>query len=429
MASVESFDVIVCGLGAMGSATTYQLAKTGARVLGVDRLNPPHTLGSTHGDTRITRLATGEGPAYVPLVRRSHELWREVEGETDAQLLTAVGVLVMAPPGIHTRHHGKTHFLETTIAAARAYGIAHEVLDAQEITHRFPQFRLDGDESGYFEPGAGYVRPEAAVAAHLELAARNGATLRRGETLVDHAQDGDGVTVLTSAGQYSAGVLVLAVGPWLGELIGPDLGRNFAITRQVTQWYAPVGDVEPFLPRKFPVFIWDCEPLAFYGFPAVDGPDGGVKVAAEQPSPTASVAEVARGVSDDEQYGLYDNVVGDRLPGLARRLVKAATCLYTTTPDGDFVIDRHPDQPAVLIVSACSGHGFKHSPAIGEAVAAMALGRHPPVDVTPFGLERLRKERAASAGQRAAQQQRQATGGEGSARERRGGSGTHRGHR
>ena len=406
MASVESFDVIVCGLGAMGSATTYQLAKTGARVLGIDRFDPPHTLGSTHGDTRITRLATGEGPAYVPLVRRSHELWREVEEEKGERLLTTDGVLVMAPPGIHTRHHGKTHFLETTIAAARAFGIDHEVLDAQEISHRFPQFRLDGDESGYFEPGGGYVRPEAAVAAHLDLAARNGATLHRGETLVDHAPDGDGVTVLTSAGRYSAGVLVLAVGPWLGELIGRGLGLHFAITRQVTQWYAPGDDVEPFLPRTFPVFIWECEPVAFYGFPAVDGPDGGVKVAAEQRSPTATVAEVARGVRDDERYGLYDNVVGDRLPGLARRLVKATTCLYTTTPDGDFVIDRHPDHQSVLIVSPCSGHGFKHSPAIGEAVAAMALGRQPSVDLTPFALARLRNGRTASPAPNAEQEER-----------------------
>jgi sarcosine oxidase len=154
---VEQYDVVVCGLGAMGSATAYQLAKRGVRVLGVDRFAPPHVVGSTHGETRVTRLATGEGLAYVPLAMRSHQLWREIEEETGAELLTTNGVLVMAAPGRHARHHGKTHFLETTIEAARAFSIDHEVLTATEISARFPQFGLRGDETGYFEPSGGFA--------------------------------------------------------------------------------------------------------------------------------------------------------------------------------------------------------------------------------------------------------------------------------
>ncbi len=388
---MERFDVVVCGLGAMGSSTTYQLAKMGARVLGLDRSAPPHQLGSTHGDTRITREATGEGLAYVPLARRSHQLWREIEEATGADLLTTCGLLVMAPPGVHTRHHGKTHFLETTIAAARAFSIDHELLSADEIGRRFPQFRLAGDESGYFEPGGGFVRPEAAVAAQLGLAARCGAAIRTNETLVDYRQDAGGVTVITTAGRYSAGALVLAVGAWLGEILGEPYARDFVITRQVLHWYAVDGDVATFLPDRFPVFIWDSEPIAFYGFPAIDGQHGGVKVAAEHSAASATVNDAARAVSHDELYGLYDTVIRDRLPGLARHVVKAVTCMYTTTPDGDFVIDRHPEHPSVLIVSPCSGHGFKHSPAIGESVAATILREEALVDLSPFSLARLRK--------------------------------------
>jgi sarcosine oxidase len=388
---VERFDVVVCGLGAMGSSTTYQLAKMGARVLGLDRSAPPHQLGSTHGDTRITREATGEGLAYVPLARRSHQLWREIEEATGADLLTTSGLLVMAPPGVHTRHHGKTHFLETTIAAARAFSIDHELLSADEIGRRFPQFRLAGDESGYFEPGGGFVRPEAAVAAQLELAARCGAAIRTNETLVDYRQDAGGVTVTTTAGRYSAGALVLAVGAWLGEILGEPYARDFVITRQVLHWYAVDGDVATFRPDRFPVFIWESEPVAFYGFPALDGQDGGVKVAAEQYAASANVSDVARAVGHDELYWLYDAVIRDRLPGLSRRVVKAVTCMYTTTPDGDFVIDRHPEHPSVLIVSPCSGHGFKHSPAIGESVAAAVTRQEAPVDLRPFSLARLRQ--------------------------------------
>jgi sarcosine oxidase len=388
--AVEHFDVVVCGLGAMGSATTYQLAKRGVRVLGVDRDAPPHALGSTHGDTRVTRQAIGEGLAYVPLARRSHELWREIEAETGADLLTTNGVLVMASPGLQTRHHGKTRFLETTIAAARAFSIDHELLDAGEITRRYPQFGLVGDESGYFEPGGGFVRPEAAVRAQLDLAARHGAVIRTNETLTGFAPEAGGVTVTTTHGRFGADVIVLAVGAWLGSMIGEPYAGWFTVTRQVLHWFAVAGPDDAFLPDRFPVYIWDSGPASFYGFPALDGPTGGVKVAAENDVPCGDVADVTRDVSPAERYGVYDAVIRHRLPGLARSCVRAVTCMYTTTPDGDFVIDRHPDHDAVLLLSACSGHGFKHSAAIGEAVAAGIAGEPASIDLSPFSLSRLR---------------------------------------
>ncbi len=392
MAAVESYDVVVCGLGAMGSATAYQLARRGVRVLGLDRLSPPHRFGSTHGDTRVTRQAIGEGLAYVPLAQRSHQLWREIEAQTGAELLTTNGLLVLASPGLQTRHHGKTRFLETTIEAARAFSIDHEELSAAEISSRYPQLRLSGDESGYFEPGGGFVRPEAAVSAQLELARRSGAAIRTVEAMTGYVQDTDGVTVTTTAGRYAAGTLVLAAGAWLGAILGEPYARDFAISRQVLHWYAVDGPIEPYLPDRFPVFIWDRQPVSFYGFPAIDGRDGGLKVAAEQAVPSATVDDVSREVGTGELYGFYDAIVRDHLPGLARRCIRAVTCMYTTTPDGDFVIDRHPEHPSVVILSPCSGHGFKHSAAIGEAVAATVAGEVPVVDLSPFSLQRLRPQ-------------------------------------
>lgn len=373
----------------MGSATAYQLAKRGVRVLGVDRFAPPHALGSTHGETRVTRLATGEGLAYVPLAMRSHQLWREIEEETGAELLTTNGVLVMAAPGMHARHHGKTHFLETTIEAARAFSIDHEVLTATEMSARFPQFGLRGDERGYFEPSGGFVRPELAVAAQLQLARRHGATIHTDETLVGFADDGDGVRVSTTRGSYIAGSLVLAAGAWVGEILGESYAAKFVVTRQLLHWYAMAGPVEEYLPDRFPVFIWDDQSHSFYGFPAIDGAGGGVKVAAEADVRSATVAEVRREVTTAERFYLYDTVISERLPGLARDCVRVATCVYTTTPDGNFVVDRHPEHRSVIIFSACSGHGFKHSAALGEAVAAEIVGEGSLVDLSPFAFQRL----------------------------------------
>ncbi len=386
---MDHFDVVVCGLGAVGTATTYQLARRGARVLGIDRGTPPHTLGSSHGDTRITRQAIGEGLAYVPLARRSHELWREIEAETGTRLLTTNGVLVLASPGVHARHHGKTHFLETTIEAARTFAIDHEVLGAAQVERRFPQFRLAGDERGYYEPGGGFVRPEAAISAQLDLAARHGATIHTEVELSGYRDSRRGLTVTTSRGPVGADRLVLAAGAWTGSLLGPTYAAMFAISRQVLRWFAIAGPVDEFSPERFPAFIWDAGPSSFYGLPATGSVAGAVKVGVESTLTVPSVAEVSRSVTAAETDAVFDAVVAPRIRGLERRCVRATTCLYTTTPDGDFVIDRHPEHDAVVVVSACSGHGFKHSAAIGEAVAAELTGATPVVDLSPFSLSRL----------------------------------------
>ncbi|HSC61952.1 MAG TPA: N-methyl-L-tryptophan oxidase, partial [Rhizomicrobium sp.] len=208
------YDVIVVGLGAMGSAALYQLAKRGAKVLGVDRFSPPHDQGSSHGDTRITRLAIGEGAHYTPLVKRSHEIWRELEKETGSDLLTQCGELIISSENRKSSVHVEA-FFGNTVKAARDHSIAHELLDASQIRSRFPQFNIRDEEFGYFEPEAGFVRPEACVAAQLSLAEKQGAEIRRGETVFVFGTTPNGVTVKTDRGFYQTDRLILAAGAWL----------------------------------------------------------------------------------------------------------------------------------------------------------------------------------------------------------------------
>ncbi len=380
----RSHDVVVVGLAAMGSAVVYQLARAGARVLGIDRFAPPHVHGSTHGDSRITRLAVGEGAEYVPLAIRSHELWREIEALTGEALLTVTGGVVISVPGGRGQH-GADDFLATTIATAQTHGIAHEVLDSAALAERFAPFALDGDERGVFEPSAGFVRPELAVAAQLRLAREHGADLRTGERVISAGER----RVVTDAGTYGAGTIVLAAGPWLTEL-RPELAAAFTVSRQVMHWFAlEPGAYEAH--RDLPVFIWitgDGPEEFFYGFPAIDGADGGLKVASEQFQDATTPAACRRAITAEQSRQMHARFLARRLPGLSARTVKATTCLYTSTADSGFAIGAHPGDADLLVVSPCSGHGFKHSAAIGEAVAQLALSGESAIDLQPFGLGR-----------------------------------------
>jgi sarcosine oxidase len=385
------YDVVVAGLGAMGSATTYQLAKAGASVLGLDRYQPPHALGSTHGDTRITRVAVGEGLEYVPLVRRSHELWRQIEHEAGVDLLVQCGGLVMAPPLPGFDMHGSASFLEQTEVAARAYDVEHARLGTGELAERFPQFSLAGDEQGYYEPGAGYVRPEAAVEAQLRLARARGATLGTGETVLGYDDLGSHVVVRTTHRTVETSTLVLTAGPWVADLV-PELAGATRILRQVLFWLDLRDPSSYPLLRDSPVYIWspgDDPDALIYGFPMVDGPSGGAKVAREQYDVETAADEVDRAVTSEEIDEMYESYVRDRMPLLSGRCVKAAVCPYTVTPDSRFVIDRLPDRPNVIVASPCSGHGFKHSAAIGESLAQLATTGVTTIDLTPFALARL----------------------------------------
>ena len=386
---IAELDVIVVGLGAMGSAAAYQLAKKGVRTAGIDLYSPPHVHGSSHGQTRITRLAIGEGEQYVPLVLRSHELWREIERETGDDLLTITGGLIIGSDQAQ-RSHGSVQFLERTIAAAKRYGIHHELLDANEIRRRFPPFAVLDDEYGYLERDAGFLRPEACVLAQLKLAERHGAQLHRNERVLDISPEGDGVNIRSDRGTYRAGRAIVTVGPWIREFLPPSLGRHFTAYREVLYWFDVEDPIAPFLRGAFPVFIRvsDRDADILYGFPAIDGPAGGVKVATEQFTVSTTAGAAKKEVGIEEVQAMRERTLRF-LPALRGSCLRATPCLYTCTPDFGFVIDTLPDQPQIIIVSPCSGHGFKHSAAIGEAVAEMAIHGRSAIDLSGFRLARF----------------------------------------
>ena len=381
------FDVIVIGLGAVGSATAWQLARRGARVLGLDRFSPPHDRGSSHGHTRVTRLAVGEGPEYVPLVMRSHQIWREIQAATGQSLYVATGGVVMGPREGQVALHGQSDFVGRTIEIARQHGIAHDVLDPQQLRERFPAFLTRGDERCYFEHEAGFLRPEACVAAQLGLARQAGAQLRVDEPALQLTGAGSEVTVRTAGGSYVAAQAIVCAGAWLPRLMGPPFATMLKVQRQTLFWFEP-EDESMYLPGSFPVFIWAHGSTAtdlFYGFPIAPG-QAGVKVATEQYDTESEPDRMERTVSAAEAAQLHARHVQGRLQGVTSRLLAAVACPYTVAPHARFVVTRAQTVPQAIVVSACSGHGFKHSAALGEALAQQALEGRSKIDLQPFGL-------------------------------------------
>lgn len=389
----ETADILVIGLGAVGSAALYHAAKLGAHVIGIDRFAPPHDQGSSHGDTRITRQAIGEGSEFVPLVLRSNQIWEELESLTGRTLLTRNGALILASPDVPGNHHGSTSFLGDTISVAKTFAIEHEVLNSADLRRRYPQFRLRGDEVGYLEAGAGYLRLEACINTQLELARQFGAQIHTFETAAAISPQADGtVAIRAAAGIYSAAKLIVTAGPWIANLLGPQYAEHFKVYRQVMYWFALSHHAERFAPENFPVFIWiagDQPRNMLYGFPAVDGPDNGVKIAAEQYESVTTPEAVNRTVDNAEAAAMYAEYVAPRFTGISEKCLRAATCLYTVTADAKFIIDHLLGSENILFASACSGHGFKHSAAVGEALALRALGMPAPVDLSMFSLQRL----------------------------------------
>ncbi|MDX2170580.1 MAG: N-methyl-L-tryptophan oxidase [Deltaproteobacteria bacterium] len=386
MSSIPRPDVIVVGLGAVGSAALYQLARRGVAAVGIDRFTPPHARGSSHGETRITRLALGEGPQYVQFARRAHQIWRELEDATGRTLLRQVGCLIS---GAAQRGgaHGAGDFLAQTIAVARQHGIAHEVLDSAELARRFPPLRWRGDERGCLEPGGGFVHPEACVEAQLECARRLGANTVCDERVLAWSADGSGVTVRTERATYRAAHLILAAGAWLPSLVAA-LAAQARVYRQVMYWFRPDGDPAWFRAGALPVFVRlpDTDGAMFYGFPLADEDAETIKLAGEQFEHAAAPDAIDDTVSAAEQAAMYA-LAAPHLR-IAAPCVRAVACKYTVTPDFGFVIDHVPESERVWLASACSGHGFKHSAAVGEALAEIAAGGSTRFDLSPFSLRR-----------------------------------------
>jgi sarcosine oxidase len=331
----------------------------------------------------------GEGAQYLPIVRRSHQIWRDLEILSGASLLEQCGVLVLSS-SVRSNDGGEPDFTRRTILLAQANGIDHEVLTAEQIRVRFPQFSPVQDSAvGYFEPAGGYLRPELCIAVQLKLAEQNGATLLTGETVLSIDSDESGVTITTDQRVIHAKKAVIGAGMWSKKLLGAPFDHLLRVCRQKLFWFA-LEEKASFAPVS-PTFILRhgmTDDDMNYGFPPIPG-EGSMKIATEQYTEESSPEALNRSISSAEEQDMFENQVRGRIAGVSSRVVKSAVCPYTVTPDGDFIIDEHPSLQNVLVVSACSGHGFKHSAAIGEALAQKCIRGVSDLDLSAFSIRRF----------------------------------------
>ncbi|MCL6260082.1 N-methyl-L-tryptophan oxidase [Aquiflexum sp. TKW24L] len=381
----NTYDVAVIGLGALGSSTLWQLSKSGKRILGIDQFSPPHTMGSSHGETRITRLAVGEGMDFVPIVKRSHEIWKDLESQTGTSIMTTTGGLLF-DSGIQSwAKHGSEGFFERTVTFAQEENIPYEVFDAVELQNRFSEFNLEESGKVYFEPSAGFLRPELAISTQLQLAEQNGAVIKTHTKVLGISPlPGGGVQIQTNQGTFEAARAVISAGPWVKDFLPSFVKTQFKICRQILHWIPKNG--EAFELGKTPVFMWGfgAGPEDFiYGFPSLDGAT--IKVASESFLERNHPDTILRDVSEAEQSDFIQNKIANRFYHIEKKVVQSKVCIYTVTSDSYFVVDELPDFPEVLVASACSGHGFKHSAGLGEGIAAKILGKKAGFDLGVFG--------------------------------------------
>jgi len=380
----KSFDVIVLGLGAMGSAAACHLARRKQRVLGLDRFTPPHAFGSSHGETRIIREAYFEHPLYVPVVQRAYENWAALAREAGQQLFQQTGGLMIGPPeGI---------LVTGAQRSAQLHQLPHELLAAKEIRQRFPAFQPSDDMMAVWEPRAGILFPERCVEAHLKMAQRYGAVLQFDEPATKWERDGEGVRVITAKGEYFAQRLLLSAGAWINQLI-PELALTLQVERQVLLWFIPQIHPEYFSPQNCPIYIWEHKPnRIIYGFPDLGEGDvrRGVKVGIHHEGERTDPDRVRREVGANDIEAMRA-ILRRIMPAIDTAPHASAVCLYTNTPDANFLIDFHPNHPPVLLASICSGHGFKFSSAVGEILTDLLLEGRSRFDLSLFRLARFKQ--------------------------------------
>jgi sarcosine oxidase len=374
-----SYDVIVVGLGAMGSAAANQLASRGLRVLGLEQFDIPHTLGSSHGSSRMIRLAYYEHPDYVPLLRRAYELWNALEAESGQRVIHITGGLYIGPP--------TSEVINGSVAAARQYGVAHDLLDHTELRRLYPQFTLPENFRGMLDHAGGFVLPERAITAYCDLAMRRGAELRGREPVLDWKSAAGGVTVRTPKGNYSAGHLVFCGGAWSGKLIR-DLGVRLVVSRQVMAWFWP-RRAESFELGRLPVWAIDPVDAPFtYGFPIHPEGAAGMKVAFHQQGPTTDPDTDPRTPTLQDEAALRP-ALARFVPDADCPLLSMRVCLYTNSPDHSFIVDRHPAHANVTLACGFSGHGFKFASVMGEALADLAMNGRSDLPIDFLSLRRF----------------------------------------
>lgn len=363
----------------MGSATLCHLAQRGWRVLGLEQITPANSAGSSHGDSRIIREMYFEHPLYVPLVQRAYELWRQLELRTGSRLMVLNGGIMIGP--------ADGAIVQGTLRSATEHDLAYEILTADQTHERFPAFELADDLVAVVDPRAGYLDPEACVAAHLDVARAAGAEIHEGERVTSWMADGEGVRVTTSAGSYLTDYLVVSGGAWNRELL-PGVGLPLTIERQAVFWLDPRNDDSTYDNAKFPIFAYEYKTGHIsYGFPRLAR---GVKASVMHGGEIVDGPDLVRRVTDQTDVEALRAALAPVLPALSKAPVReSTTCLFTNTPDHDFLIDFHPAYPQVLMSSPCSGHGFKFSSAIGELQADMLVSGKARFDLTPFRFDRF----------------------------------------
>lgn len=375
--SRDHFDAIVLGAGGMGSAALFELARRGRRVLGLERFAPVHDRGSSHGRTRVIRKAYYEHPNYVPLVKRSFELWYDLEQRAGRRLLTECGCLNVGP--------ADGELVAGVRRSAAEHGLAIEELSAEEIRRRFPPFRFGPGFVGVLEREAGFLAVEDCVRAHLEAAVALGTVLRTEEPAVSWDAEPGGVSVRTERATYRADRLVITAGPWAGQLLG-RWGAALRVMRQTMLWFGTSYD-RHFRRDVFPIYLADVPGGPFYGLPVIDAL--GHKVARHYGAPElASPDQIDRTPTPGDEAPVRA-FVSEYLPGATGPVRAIQACVYTLTPDRHFILDLHPDHPNVAVAAGFSGHGFKFAPVVGEIMADLVETGRTPHPIEMFRIARF----------------------------------------
>jgi sarcosine oxidase len=357
-----TYDVIVVGIGGMGSATAFQLARRGNRVLGLERFDIPHSMGSSHGISRIIRLPYYEHPDYVPLLLRAFVLWREIEQLSGQELLVTTGSIDAGREG--------GELFEGALASARLHKLTHEVLTGAEVNGRYPGYNLPSATRAVFQPQGGLLASERAIVAHVNAAISHGAEIHAREQVQSWEAHpcGEGVVVVTDRGRYEAGRLVITAGAWIGELV-PVAKRLAIAERQVLAWLQPTRP-EWFTTQRFPVFNLDVEEGRYYGFPVYQVP--GFKFGRYHHRGESCTPDLLRREPDAADEALLRQFAGRYFPQGNGPTMALRTCMFTNTPDEHFIIDHHPAHKQVVLASPCSGHGYKFCSVVGEILTDLA---------------------------------------------------------
>lgn len=381
------YDVIVVGVGSVGACVCYQLAKRGARVLGIDRFSIPNAEASYGGESRVFRTAYFEHPDYVPLLRRARELWFELERELQESLYIETGGLYIGP-----RESTAIDLIPGTLRAAQEHQLPVIEFEHDELRRRYPQFNVPDNYIGVFEPHAGVLLSQRIVTAAARLAKSNGVVLNEHEPVQHWMCDAQGVAVTTNRGTYYADKLVICAGAWSSPLL-PDVQKYLSVTRQVVAWFEP-KDITPFRPDKFPIFgIDDRRPMMHYGFPSLSHMTGcapGVKLAHHCAGSPASPNTLDRNPMPEELKSIRA-MADTYLPSLAENPIAARVCMYTNSPDGHFMVDTYPGSDRVIYCAGLSGHGFKFATVLAEALADVAQVGETDLPIAFLSAQRFRK--------------------------------------